>query len=304
VICAFIDAHSAEHGVAPVCTVLTELGAAIAPSTYYEARSRPPSARDVRDEELMIEIKDVHKKNYSVYGARKVWIALRRNGTDVARCTVERLMSTLGLRGVLRGRDPRTTVSDPKADRAKDLVGRDFEPLAPNALWVADFTYIRTLAGWVYVAFVIDAYARRILGWKVSNRMTTPLVLDAINHAIWVRRTEGVTDLTGLIHHNDAGSQYTSIAFTDRMIEVGIDASIGTVGDAHDNSLAESINGLYKTELIKRAGPWRDGAHVEAATADYLHWFNHDRLYEFCGDMPPIECEQLHYTRKSDQRAS
>ena len=230
-ICAFIDAHSAEHGVAPVCTVLTELGAAIAPSTYYEARSRPPSARDVRDEELMIEIKDVHKKNYSVYGARKVWIALRRNGTDVAQCTVERLMSTLGLRGVLRGRDPRTTVSDPKADRAKDLVGRDFEPLAPNALWVADFTYIRTLAGWVYVAFVIDAYARRILGWKVSNRMTTPLVLDAINHAIWVRRTEGVTDLTGLIHHNDAGSQYTSIAFTDRMIEVGIDASIGTVGD-------------------------------------------------------------------------
>lgn len=230
----------------------------------------------------MVEIKEVHESNYSVYGARKVWIAMRRNGTDVARCTVERLMPALGLRGVLRGRDPRTTVSDPKADRAKDLVGRNFEPLAPNVLWVADFTYVRTLAGWVYVAFVIDA----------------------INQAIWVRRSEGVTDLAGLVHHNDAGSQYTAIAFTDRLVEVGIDASIGTVGDAHDNSLAESINGLYKAELIKRTGPWRDAAHVESATADYLRWFNHDRLYEFCGDMPPIECEQLHYTRQSDQLAS
>lgn len=304
-ICAFIAANKDKYGVEPICRVLTEHGCAIAPSTYYDARNRPPSARDLRDEGLKPLIAKTHRDNRSVYGPRKVWMKLRRNGTDVARCTVERLMTDLGLRGVRRGRTPRTTVPDPKANRAKDLVGRKFNPLAPNRLWVADFTYVRTLAGWVYVAFVIDAYARRILGWKVSDRMTTPLVLDAINQAIWTRRGEGVTDLSGVIHHNDAGSQYTSVAFTDRLIEVGIDASIGTVGDAHDNSLAESINGLYKTELIKhQGGPWRDGAHVEAETAHYLHWFNHDRLYEYCGDMPPIECEQLHYNHQSGQQAS
>lgn len=303
-ICAFIDANRDEHGVEPICRVLTEHRCPIAPSTYYDARNRPPSARTLRDEELKTVISAAHEENRSLYGAHKIWIALRRKGIDVARCTVERLMTELGLRGVLRGRAPRTTVADPKADRAKDLVGRNFNPVAPNRLWVADFTYVHTLAGWVYVAFVIDAYARRILGWKASNRMTTPLVLDAINQAIWIRRGEGITDLSGVIHHNDAGSQYTSVAFTDRLIEVGIDASIGIVGDAHDNSLAESINGLYKTELIKRAGPWRDAAHVEAETADYLHWFNHDRLYEYCGDMPPIECEQLHYSRHTGQQAS
>jgi putative transposase len=304
VICAFIDAHKDLYGVQPICRTLTEHGCTIAPSTYYDARSRPPSARELRDEELKTVITQTHQENRSVYGARKVWMALRRQGIDVARCTVERLMDDLGLRGVVRGRTPRTTVADPKAERAKDLVARNFNPVAPNRLWVADFTYVRTLMGWVYVAFVIDAYARRILGWKVSDRMTTPLVLDAINHAIWVRRGEGVTDLSGLVHHNDAGSQYTSIAFTDRLIEVGIDASIGTVGDAHDNSLAESLNGLYKTELIKPQGSWRDAAHVEAETADYLHWFNHDRLYEYCGDIPPIECEQAYYNRTSVQQAS
>lgn len=303
-ICAFIDANKDKYGVEPICRVLTEHGCPIAPSTYYDARNRAPSARALRDEELKTVISATHKENRSVYGAYKIWIALRRKGIDAARCTVERLMAELGLQGVLRGRTPRTTVADPKADRAKDLVGRDFNPLAPNRLWVADFTYVHTLVGWVYVAFVIDAYARRILGWRVSNRMTTPLVLDAINQAIWVRKSEGITDLSGVIHHNDAGSQYTSVAFTDRLIEVGIDASIGTVGDAHDNSLAESINGLYKTELIKRDGPWRDAAHVEAETADYLHWFNHDRLYEYCGDLPPIECEQLHYNRHTSQLAS
>jgi putative transposase len=304
VICAFIDANKDKYGVEPICRVLTEHGCPIAPSTYYDARSRPPSARELRDAELKKEIIIIHKRNYSVYGAHKVWMTLRRKGIDVARCTVERLMRELDLRGVLRGRPPRTTQPNPAAARAEDRVGRNFNPLAPNHLWVADFTYVRTMIGWVYVAFVIDAYARRILGWKVSTRMTTPLVLDAINQAIWVRRTEGVTDLSGLIHHNDAGSQYTSIAFTDRLLEVGIDASIGTVGDAHDNSLAESVNGLYKTELIKQHGPWRNAAHVEAETADYLHWFNHDRLYEYCGDMPPIECEHIYYNRTSEQHAS
>jgi putative transposase len=207
VICAFIDAHKDQYGVEPICRVLTEHGCPIAPSTYYDARSRPPSARALRDSELKKEIAVIHQENYFVYGAHKVWIALRRKGIDVARCTVERLMRELGLRGVLRGRPPRTTQSDSTAARAADRVHRKFNPLAPNQLWVADFTYVRTMMGWVYVAFVIDAYARRILGWKVSTRMTTPLVLAAINQAIWVRRTEGITDLSGLTHHNDAGSQ-------------------------------------------------------------------------------------------------
>ncbi len=303
-ICAFIDANKDQYGVESICRTLTEHGCKIAPSTFYDARNRLPSARDLRDEELKPMIRKIYEDNRRVYGARKVWISLRRTGVDVARCTVERLMAELGLRGVLRGRKPRTTVPDPKAARAKDLVGRNFTPVAPNKLWVADFTYVRTLTGWVYVAFVIDAYARRILGWKVSARMTTPLVLDAVNHAIWIRRGEGAVDLSGLIHHHDAGSQYTSIAFTDRLVEAGINALIGTVGDAHDNSLAESVNGLYKTELIKQRGPGRDVAHVEAETADYLRWFNNERLYEFCGDMPPVECEQLHYNRASVRLAS
>ena len=186
-----------------------------------------------------------YDENYRCYGARKMWLELRGGrGTDVARCTVERLMKTLGLQGARRGKVKRTTVPDPTATRPSDLVKRNFKPLAPNKLWVADFTYVSTLDGWVYVAFVIDAYARRILGWKVSTSMTTDLVLDAINQAIFTRHREGVKDLSGLIHHNDAGAQYTSVRFTDRLLEVGVDASIGTVGDAHDNSLAESINGL------------------------------------------------------------
>lgn len=233
--------------------------------------------------------------NYRAYGARKMWLHLRGRGHEVARCTVERLMKILGLQGARRGKAKRTTISDPRAPRAKDLVGRNFSPLAPNRLWVADFTYVSTRAGWVYVAFVIDAYARRILGWKVSTSMTTDLVLDAINQAIFTRRREGVKDLSGLIHHNDAGSQYTSVRFTERLLEAGIDASIGSVGDAHDNSLAESINGLYKTELIKPRRPWRDAGHVEAETATYLDWFNNRRLYEYCGDMPPVKLEQIYY---------
>ena len=244
---------------------------------------------------MKVEILKEYDENYKCYGARKMWLELRGKGIDVARCTVERLMTTLGLQGARRGPVKRTTVPDPAATRAQDLVKRDFNPLAPNKLWVADFTYVSTLAGWVYVAFVTDAYARRILGWKVSTSMTTDLVLDAINQAIFTRRREGVKDLSGLIHHNDAGSQYTSVRFTERLLEAGIDASIGTVGDAHDNSLAESINGLYKTELIKPRRPWRNANHVEAETATYLDWFNNRRLYEYCGDMPPVKLELIFY---------
>lgn len=273
------------------------MGCHFAPSTYYEARNRGPSARVVRDEGLKELIAQAYDENYRCYGARKMWLHLRGAGHDVARCTVERLMAEMGLRGALRGKVKRTTLADPAAPRAKDLVRRNFNPLAPNKLWVADFTYVSTLAGWVYVAFVIDAYARRILGWKVSTSMTTDLVLDAINQAIFTRKREGVKDFSGLIHHNDAGAQYTSVRFTERLLEEGIDASIGVVGDAHDNSLAESVNGLYKTELIKPRRPWRNASHVSAETAKYLEWFNTTRIYEYCGDMPPIELERTFYCR-------
>ena len=294
----FIDRHRDNYGVEPICVQLTELGCKFAPSTYYEARGRKPSARAVRDEKLMALIVAEYDENYRCYGARKMWLQLRQAGHDVARCTVERLMRVLGLQGARRGKGKRTTIADPRAARAKDLVGRKFAPLAPNRLWVADFTYVSTVAGWVYVAFVIDAYARRVLGWKVSTSMTTDLVLDAINQAIFTRKQEGVKDLSGLIHHNDAGSQYTSVRFTDRLLEEGIDPSIGVVGDAHDNSLAESINGLYKTELIKPRRPWRNAAHVLAETASYIDWFNNKRLYEYCGDMPPVKLEELYYCHR------
>jgi putative transposase len=304
VILDYIEANKQEFGVAPICRVLTEHGCPIAPSTYYEARGRAPSRRQVRDDELAVEIGRVHSENYSVYGARKVWLQLRRDNIDVARCTVERLMRQAGLEGARRGKARRTTVADPQGQRAQDLVGRKFNPQAPNVLWVADFTYVSTWSGWVYVAFVIDAYSRRILGWRTASSMTTPLVLDTIEHAIWTRSREGITDLSGLIHHNDRGSQYTSIAFTDRLIEAGIDASIGSTGDSYDNALAETINGLYKTELIKPRGPWRTVEHVEIATLEWVDWFNHRRLYEHCGDIPPVELEQLYYDHHRTQHTA
>jgi putative transposase len=295
VIVSFVDENKDRFGVEPVCAQLAELGCAFAPSTYYDARSRPRSQRAVRDDYLKEVIQKAYDENYSCYGARKIWLALRQDGHDVARCTVERLMRELGLRGATRGKARNTTTADPAAARAPDLVGRDFAPPAPNRLWVADFTYISTLAGWVYVAFVIDAYARRILGWKASSSMTAGLVLAAVDQAIFTRKREGVKNFEHLIHHNDAGSQYTSLRFTARLAEEGITPSIGIVGDAHDNALAESINGLYKTELIKPARPWRDVNHVSAATADYLDWFNNHRIYEYCGDMPPAKLEEIYY---------
>jgi putative transposase len=270
----------------------------IAPSTYYDRRDRAPSRRQVRDEELKPEIARVHAANYEVYGARKVWLALNREGIAVARCTVERLMTQLGLTGAVRGKTKRTTIADPAAARPADLVSRRFGPPAPNRLWVADLTYVSTWSGFAYVAFVIDAYARRILGWRVASTMATSMVLDAIEHAIWTRQQDGIFDLKDVIHHTDRGSQYTSIRFTERLAEAGIQPSVGAAGSSYDNALAETINGLYKTELIKPRKPWRTIEEVELATAEWVDWFNHRRLYEYCGDVPPVDLEAAYYAQR------
>ncbi len=287
-------------GVEPICRVLSEHGCPIA-STYYDARAattRRPSPRMLREEHLKVEIARVYEQNYGVYGARKIWLALNREGIPVARCTVERLMRDLGLAGARRGKRHRTTRPDATAARPADLVGRDFNPPAPNRTWVADFTYVPTWSGMVYVAFVLDAYSRRILGWRAAASMRTSLVLNALEQAVWARTRDGVADLSGLVHHHDAGSQYTSIAFTERLAEAGIDPSVGSVGDAYDNALAESVIGLFKTELIKPRGPWRTVEQVEIATLEYVDWFNHRRLFSTCGDVPPAELEAAHYRHR------
>ena len=280
---------------------LTELGCKIAPATYYEHRFRKRTLREVRDEELKPQVIKVHAENYGVYGARKVWLQLNRERGEaaqpIARCTVERLMGELGLRGAIRGKVKRTTIADPSAKRPGDLVGRKFGPLAPDRLWVADFTYVSTWAGWVYVAFVIDAYARRIIGWRSSTSMTAQLVLDAIEHAVWTRGREG-RGVTGVIQHHDHGSQYTSVAYSERLAADGIRPSMGVVGSSYDNALAETINGLYKTELIKSRGPWRTIDQVEVVTAEWVDWFNRRRLYEYCGDLPPAQMETAHYAQQ------
>jgi putative transposase len=291
----FISEHKTRFGVEPICRVLTEHGCKIAPSSYYDATARGPSARALRDEQLKAAIARVHAENYGVYGARKVWLTLNRQGIGVARCTIERLMRELGLHGARRGKKVRTTRPDAAAARPADLVRRQFSPALPDRLWVADFTYVATWAGMVYVAFVIDAYSRRILGWRAATSMRTSLVLDALEHALWTRQHNGRGSLAGLIHHTDAGSQYTSIAFTERLAAAGVAASVGTVGDAYDNALAESVIGLYKTELIKPGGPWRTAEQVELATLEYVDWYCHRRLYESCGDIPPAELEDAYY---------
>lgn len=269
----------------------------IAPSTYYDQLNREPSRRRRREEALKTEIDRVHAANYGVYGARKVWLALNREGIGVARCTVERLMAELGLTGAIRGKARTTTIADPTAARPADLVQRQFAPPAPNRLWVADLTYVSTWSGFAYVAFVVDAYARRILGWRVAPTMATSMVLDAIEQAIWTRQQEGVLDLKDVVHHTDRGSQYTSIRFSERLAEAGIQPSVGAVGSSYDNALAETINGLYKTELIKPRKPWRTVEDIELATAQWVDWFNHRRLYEYCGDIPPAELEAAYYAQ-------
>jgi putative transposase len=288
-------------GVEPICAVLSqELGCRIAPSTYYEHVAARPTQRELADEALKPMIRQIHESNFGVYGARKVWLALNRQGTAAARCTVERLMRELRLFGAVRGQVKRTTVADPAAQRARDLVLRDFRPLAPDKLWVADITYVSTWSGWVYVAFVIDAYARRILGWRAGATMTTQLVLDALEQAIWTRQRTG-RGVGDVVAHNDRGSQYTSIKYTERLEEAGIAASVGSVGDSYDNALAETINGLYKTELIKPRGPWKTLDQVELATAEWIDWFNYRRLYEYCGDIPPADLEEAFYARSTAQ---
>ncbi|ACV77641.1 Integrase catalytic region [Nakamurella multipartita DSM 44233] len=287
--------------------MLTEhLGLRIAPSTYYEHAARPAQTRPaaVRDAALLEQIRRVHtENNHGTYGARKVWLQLNREGVSVARCTVERLMRSAGLVGVRRGKIKRTTVADPGAQRPADLVQRRFGALVPDRLWVADITYVSTWSGWVYVALVTDAYARRILGWRVATTMTTQLVLDALEQAIWTRQRADRT-VEHVVAHSDRGSQYTSIRYSERLAEVGIAASVGSVGDSYDNDLAETINGLYKAEVIRHRGPWRSIDSVEFATAEWIDWYNHRRLHEYCGDIPPAELEDAFYAHHRAQQTA
>jgi putative transposase len=280
----FIMEHQGRWGVEPICRVLQ-----VAPSSYYAAIRRPPSARRRRDEVLKAEIRRVWDEHRQVYGADKVWAQLKREGIPVARCTVERLMGTLGLRGVVRGKARvRTTIGDEASTRPLDLVARQFRAPAPNRLWVADLTYVKTHSGWVYVAFVVDVCSRYIVGWQVAQSLRTDLALDALEMALWARRTQ---EITGLIHHSDRGSQYLAIRYTERLAEAGAVPAVGSRGDSYDNALAESFNGLYKTELIRHAGPWRGLDDVEYATLEYVDWFNHRRLHGELGMITPAEFE-------------
>jgi putative transposase len=281
----YIDRHKDRYGVEPICRVLP-----IAPSTYHAARRWPPSARRRRDEQLKIEIRRVHAEHFGVYGARKVWRQLHREGITAARCTVERLMGELGLVGVRRGKTYKTTTPDAAA-RPADLVERDFSAQRPNQLWVADLTYVATWSGFVYVAFVIDAFSRFIVGWQASRSLRTDLALDALEMAIWRRRG----GLDGLVHHSDRGSQYLAIRYTERLAEAGAVTSVGSRGDSYDNALAETIIGLYKTELIRRRSPWKGIDDVEYATLEWVDWFNHRRLLEPIGHVPPAEFEAAYW---------
>jgi putative transposase len=296
----FIDQHRDTYGVEPICKVLQ-----IAPSCYrrHAARQRDPalcSARAQRDVILAPHIQRVWEANMQVYGADKVWHQMRREGTAVARCTVERLMKRLGLRGVRRGKVVRTTVGDAKALCPLDRVNRQFKADRPNQLWVSDFTYVSTWQGWQYVAFVIDVYARRIVGWRQSSSMRTDFVLDALEQALYDRQPER-TD--ALIHHSDRGSQYVSIRYSERLAEAGIEPSVGSRGDSYDNALAETINGLYKAELIHRRGPWKTKESLEIATLEWVSWFNHHRLLEPIGYIPPAEAEENYYRQLTSQKA-
>jgi putative transposase len=282
----FITEHQAHWGVEPICRVLQ-----VAPSSYYAAVGRPVSARRQRDEVLKAEIRRVWDDHRQVYGGDKVWAQLNREGIRVARCTVERLMRELGLRGVVRGQPRvRTTVGDTASDRPLDLVARQFRAPAPNRLWVADLTYVKTHSGWVYVAFVVDACSRFVVGWQAARSLRTDLALDALEMALWARRT---VSLTGLIHHSDRGVQYLAIRYTERLAEAGVIPSVGSRGDSYDNALAESFNGLYKAELIRHCGPWQGLDDVEYATLEYVDWFKHRRLHGELGMRPPAEFEAL-----------
>ncbi len=283
---AFIEEHRGTVGVEPICKHLP-----IAPSTFYDhmaKRANPDllSDRAKRDMALRPEIERVWEQNYKVYGVRKVWHQMRREGFDVARCTVARLMKDLGLEGVIRGKKTRTTIPDKLQPCPLDKVNRQFRVPAPDMLWVSDFTYVATWQGFVYVAFVIDAFARRIVGWRVSRTANAGFVLDALEQAVHQRQPG-----SGLVHHSDRGSQYLSIRYTDRLAEAGIEPSVGSVGDSYDNALAETINGLFKAEVIHRRAPWRSFDAVEYATLEWVDWFNNRRLLEPIGNIPPAEAE-------------
>ena len=287
---SFVDNHRDEYGVEPICEMLP-----IAPSTFYEhmARRANPalrSARAKRDDELRPEIRRIWEENRRAYGAYKVWRQSHREGRPVARCTVERLMQSLGISGVVRGRRFKTTIPDDQADRPADLVNRQFVADRPNQLWVADLTYISTWRGPVYAAFVIDVFSRKIVGWRVSKSLRTDLALDALEQALHAR-----SNTDRLIHHSDRGSQYLSIRYTERLAEAGIDTSVGSVGDSYDNAMAETIIGLYKAEEIWPKGPWRNIEDVEFATASWVEWFNNRRIFTPIGDIPPVEFEAMYY---------
>jgi len=286
---ALIDEHREAFGVEPICSQLP-----IAPSVYYEhkARERDParrSKRAVRDVEVREAIERVWKENFGVYGARKVWRQMIREGVTVARCAVERLMAEMGLRGVVRGRKCKTTIPDDLAERPRDLVKRNFTAERPNQLWVADLTYVVTWRGFVYVAFIIDVFSRKIVGWRVSSSLRSDLAIDALEQALHER-----TEREGLIHHSDRGVQYLSIRYTDRLSEAGINASVGSIGDSYDNALAETINGLYKAEVIRPNGPWRGIEAVEFSTLEWVDWFNNRRLLAPIGNIPPVEFEAMY----------
>ena len=293
----FIDDQREEHGVEPICEVLP-----IAPSTYHaqkacEAEPAKRSARAVRDAWLCEEIERVWKENFGVYGVRKVWRQLSREGIDVARCTVERLMRQMGLQGAVRGRRfKRTTIVDETAERPLDLVQRNFTASGPNQLWVADLTYVATWKGFAYVAFITDVFSRRIVGWRVSNSLRSDLALDALEQAVHAR-----SDLENLIHHSDRGVQYLSIRYTERLAANGVVNSVGSRGDSYDNAMAESIFGLYKTELVRNKGPWRGLDDLELATLEWVDWFNNRRLLEPIGNIPPAEFEAMYDATRESQ---
>jgi len=289
---AYIDDHRDQFGVEPICSVLQ-----FAPRTYYATKARPPSARAVRDAQLRPEIVRVHRDNYGVYGVDKVWAQLNREGTRVARCTVARLMRDLGLRGVMRGKPHFTTIPADVADRPRDLVDRRFRAAAPNRLWVADLTYVRTWSGFVYVSFITDVYSRMIVGWQASRSLRSDLALDALEQAIWARSNRGQR-LDELVHHSDRGVQYVSIRYTERLAETGAVNSVGSKGDSYDNALAETIIGLYKAELVRNRGPWRGLDDLEYATLEWVDWFNHRRLFEAHGHIPPAEFEEIYYRQQ------
>ena len=288
---SFIDDHRGSYGVEPICDVIP-----IAPSTYYEHKMRERDsarlpARTQRDSHLSEEIRRVHRENFDVYGAEKIWKELKRQEIKCARCTVERLMKAMELRGAVRGRAFKlTTVGNDALPRPADLVERDFKATRPNQLWVSDLTYVATWHGFVYVAFVIDTFARRIVGWRASRSLRSDLALDALEQALYDRG-----DVHDLVHHSDRGAQYLSIRYTERLREAGIEPSVGSVGDSYDNALAETVIGLFKTEVIRQRGPWKNLEDVEFATLEWVSWYNNRRLFGPLGHVPPIEFEEAYY---------